>query len=106
MQTKLTEQDQSGLNRTEVDRIWPMWIEWTKLDQSELNKTEWVELDRIELQWTEWTKYNRMDKIGPNQTDMDKMGQIEPMQIFNIYYFQGSYIKFPMSTLIFFFCIF
>ena len=44
-----TELGLSGQNRTNVDQIGPMWTKWTELDRSGLNKIEWAKLDRIEL---------------------------------------------------------
>ena len=39
----------SGQYMTNVDRIESIWTELTKLDRCGLNMTEWAELDRIGL---------------------------------------------------------
>ena len=65
-QTKWTEQDQSGQNRTNVEYIQPMWTEWTELDRRRLNKTE-------------WTKQNFSGQNGPNWKEEDRMNRLEPM---------------------------
>ena len=60
MWTEWTELDQSGHNRTNVDRIKSMWTEQTKLDQSGMNTIEWDE---------NWTEYNFSGQNGLNRTE-------------------------------------
>ena len=67
--TKRIKQDQSELNRAEVDqsgqnepsktildRIQPKQTEWTEQGQSGQNRPNRTEVDRIGLMQTEWTE--------------------------------------------------
>ena len=56
--TKWTRYNQCGSNRTGVDIIGPMWIEWT-------NRTN---IDEIIPKWTE---NDKMDGIGPKWTEQN-----------------------------------
>ena len=45
---------------TKVNRMQPMWIEWTELDQSGTNMIEWDK---------NWTEYNFSGQNGLNRTE-------------------------------------
>ena len=60
----------NGLNRTNVDRIEPMWNEWTELGSGQYM----TNVDRIGSIWTELTE---LDRCGLNKTkwaDLDRIG--------------------------------
>ena len=64
-----------GSNRNKVDRIGPMWTDWTEVD--EMNRLEpKYRMSRIGLKWI---KVDRMDQIGLNRTNVDRMDRIGPM---------------------------
>ena len=69
-----------------MNRIGPMWTEWTDLDWSRLNTTE-------------WTEYNFSAQNGLNMTKLDQRGQNKPnrtnvdwIRLLNIYHFYYSYL--------------
>ena len=59
--------DQMGIgpNRNKVDRIGPMWTDWTEVDEMFL-----IEPKEIGLKWI---KVDRIDQIEPNRTKVDRM---------------------------------
>ena len=56
-----------------MDQIGLMWIEWTKWDQIEPNRTEVDKLNRSGLNVPNRTEVDQSGQNGPNRTKVDNI---------------------------------